>query len=117
MSAETVFADLLAELSDAGAVGGTMFGARALMLQKKAFACLSGDRIALKLGAGTPEHAEALAQPDAELWDPSGVHRPFKDWVAVLVDDNSELEDTALAELAPVALQRLALALGAPPAS
>jgi hypothetical protein len=41
MRAETVFADLLAELSDAGAVGETMFGARALMLQKKAFACLS----------------------------------------------------------------------------
>jgi hypothetical protein len=117
MSAETVFADLLAELGGAGAVGGTMFGARALMLQKKAFACLQGDRIALKLGAGTPEHAEALAQPGAELWDPSGMHRPFKDWVAVLVDDNSELEDTALAELAPVALQRLALALGAGPAA
>jgi hypothetical protein len=117
MSAETVFDDLLSELTDAGAAGGTMFGARALTLHKKAFACLQGDRIALKLGAGTPEHAEALAEPGAELWDPSGMHKPFKDWVAVLVDDNSELEDTALAELAPVALQRLALALGAPPAS
>jgi hypothetical protein len=45
------------------------------------------------------------------------MHRPFKDWVAVLIDDNSELEDTALAALAPVALQRLALSLGAGPAA
>ncbi|GAX57504.1 hypothetical protein SO3561_09074 [Streptomyces olivochromogenes] len=63
---------------------GAVFDAEAgRAVDGKAFACLKGDDLAFKLGDGTPAHAEALALSGAELFDPSGNHRPFKDWVAV----------------------------------
>jgi TfoX/Sxy family transcriptional regulator of competence genes len=107
MSAETVFEDLLAELAEAGAVAERMFGARSITVRKKVLAILQDDRIVLRLGAGTPEHEEALALPGAELWQAPGRPRPYKDWVSVLVEENSELEDTEIADLARAALQHL----------
>jgi hypothetical protein len=66
---------------------------------KTSFGCLFGDGLALKLVAGSPEHARALALPGAELFDPSGRERPFKDWVVVPVaaeDDWTPLAQAAL---------------------
>ncbi|MEV8633293.1 hypothetical protein AB0395_16695 [Streptosporangium sp. NPDC051023] len=85
LEARTAFDDLAEDLSGRGVVSSQMFGKRALKHESKAFACLLGSTLALKLMAGTAEHAEALALPGAELFDPSGKHRPMKDWVAVPV--------------------------------
>lgn len=83
MDADRVFDDIAAALAGRGVVPGAMFGKRALKAGSKAFACLKGDVLAFRLGQGTPAHAAALALPGAELFDPSGKERPFKDWVAV----------------------------------
>ncbi|WP_191413667.1 MULTISPECIES: hypothetical protein [unclassified Salinibacterium] len=99
MSAETVFDQLVSELEPAGAEAGTMFGSRAITLRKKAFVCLKDDRIALKLGAGSAAHSAALALPGSALWDPSGTHRPYKDWVSVPASDAKILSPLAGAAL------------------
>ncbi|WP_132123901.1 hypothetical protein [Actinocrispum wychmicini] len=83
MSADAIFDDLALTLASRGAVAGAMFGKRALKANGKAFACLQGDVLAFRLGAGSPAHDDALALAGAELFDPSGTKRPFKDWVAV----------------------------------
>ncbi|WP_174774812.1 hypothetical protein [Cryobacterium sp. HLT2-28] len=103
MDAESAFNSLAAELSPAGAVTAKMFGARAITLRKKAFACLQGDAIAFKLGAGSPEHTRALTIPGAGLWDPSGLGRPFTDWVLVPAIDGPELSGLAEAALTGLA--------------
>ncbi|WP_035804655.1 hypothetical protein [Kitasatospora mediocidica] len=83
MTPDALFDDLATDLAPLGATAGTMFGKRALKAHGKAFACLKDDRLAFRLGDGSPEHAAALTLDDAELFDPSGKERPFKDWVAV----------------------------------
>lgn len=83
VDADALFDDIAAELAVQGAVAGAMFGKRALKANGKTFACLKGDNLAFRLGAGTPEHEAAAALAGAELFDPSGKGRPFKDWVAV----------------------------------
>ncbi|MCM2419100.1 hypothetical protein [Streptomyces sp. RKAG293] len=83
MNPDTLFDDLATDLAPRGAAAGTLFGKRALTAEGKAFACLKADALAFKLGQGTPAHAEALALPGAELFDPSGKEKPFKDWVAL----------------------------------
>jgi hypothetical protein len=84
MNADELFDDIVEDLAVRGASAGNMFGARALKSGKKAFGCLlkSGD-LAVRLGAGTSAHAEALKLDGAELFDPSGLNQPFKDWVVV----------------------------------
>jgi hypothetical protein len=89
-AATSAFEDLGADLAQAGVVMGKMFGASSLMLNKKALACLNGDKVVFKLGRDTPEHARALALPDAVLFDPSGMKRPFKDWVEVPFSSQAE---------------------------
>ncbi|HEY8294290.1 MAG TPA: hypothetical protein VIG41_03030 [Micrococcaceae bacterium] len=79
------FEAVAADLAGAGVVVGQTFGARALMANKKAIACLHGESMAFKLGRESPEHAAALALAGAELFDPSGMKRPFRDWVDVPV--------------------------------
>jgi hypothetical protein len=95
--------DMVADdLAARGATAGTIFGKRALKAAGKAFACLKGDALAFRLGQGTAEHTAALALPGAELFDPSGGGRPFKDWVAVpagSADRWPELAGTALHRL------------------
>lgn len=83
MTPDERFDDLAAQFADAGVTTGALFGKRALKLQGKAIACLKGDDLAFRLGEGTAAHAAALALDGAELFDPSGKHRPFKDWVSV----------------------------------
>jgi hypothetical protein len=99
-----LFDDIAAELVVRGASAGSLFGKRALKADGAAFACLKGDALAFRLGAGTLEHAEALALPGAELFDPSGRKRPFKDWVAVPFEQADRWP--ALAEVALTALVR-----------
>lgn len=90
------FDALKAELAGAGVVEGAMFGTRALTLGGKALACLSGNEFAVKLRRDTPEIEAALALPGAELFDPSGKGRPFKDWV--LIPEGGDAHWAALAE-------------------
>jgi hypothetical protein len=100
MTAESVFEEIAADLESSGATPGKMFGARGITFKKKAFVCLVQDQLAFKLGAGTDAHSTALALPGAELWDPSGVGRPFKDWVAIPATDAETLAPVAEAALA-----------------
>ena len=84
MDPDTIFDDIAADLAAVGVTSGKMFGARALKLDTKALGCLlRNGAMAFKLGADSPAHAEALALPGAELFDPSGQGHPFKDWVEV----------------------------------
>ena len=78
-----LFDELLEEAAGAGVVAGAMFGSQAFMLDGKSVGCLKGGVLAFKLGAGTPELADALTVPGAGLFDPSAHDRPFKDWVAI----------------------------------
>lgn len=82
-AATEAFEEIAAELADAGVALGQTFGARALMVNRKAMACLNGDAVAFKLGRDSPAHARALLLPGAQLFDPSGMKRPFRDWVEV----------------------------------
>lgn len=81
-----LFDGLLEGVVGAGVVAGAMFGSRAFMLNGKSVGCLKGEVLAFKLGAGTPELAAALTLPGARLFDPSSHDRPFKDWVAIPLD-------------------------------
>ncbi len=90
------FDALKEELAGAGVVEGAMFGTRALTLGGKALACLSGNEFAVKLRRDTPEIEAALALEGAELFDPSGKGRPFKDWV--LLPEGSDTSWPALVE-------------------
>jgi len=83
MTPDHLFDDLAAELAPQGVAASTMFGKRALKARGKAFACLKGDLLAVRLGKGSPAHTAALALHGSDLFDPSGEGRPFKDWVAV----------------------------------
>ncbi|MDX6276273.1 MAG: hypothetical protein QOJ72_401 [Nocardioidaceae bacterium] len=83
MDVDALFDGIAADLGPRGVLTGALFGARSLTCGGTAFACLKGGRFAVKLGAGSARHAEALALPDAELFDPSGKGRPFKDWVVI----------------------------------
>jgi TfoX/Sxy family transcriptional regulator of competence genes len=81
---------LFAELGDPSIGRGRMMGRPTLTRSGTMFACLNGDTLGLKLGATTPEHAAALTIDGAELFDPSGKGRPFKDWVSIPVDSADE---------------------------
>lgn len=99
-AAVSAFEALGADLVGAGVVVGQMFGASSLKLNKKALACLNGDKVAFKLGKDSAEHARALALPGAALFDPSRMNRPFKDWVEVPLVSASEWPALAEAALA-----------------
>jgi hypothetical protein len=108
MNADSVFDTLAVEFAPSGAVASKMFGKRALTLNKKAFACLIDDEsMTFRLGADAPAHAAALGLPGAALWDPSGMNRPFKDWVRVPISSAEEWSG-----LAADALENLAASFG-----
>jgi hypothetical protein len=99
VDAAEAFESLADHLRPRGVVTAQMFGKRSLKYESRAFACLFGDALAVKLMAGTSEHATALALAGAELFDPSGKHRPMKDWVSVPLAHTDRwlpLADTAL---------------------
>jgi hypothetical protein len=84
MTAQEDFERVGAGLADLGVTIAKVFGKPAYKdANGKAFACLFNDSLACRLMSGTPEHTEALALPDAVLFDPSDRHRPMKDWVCV----------------------------------
>ncbi|MHA7306807.1 hypothetical protein ACX80E_16450 [Arthrobacter sp. TMN-49] len=99
----TAFEGLAADAANAGVTVGKMFGATSLMVGSKAIGCLHGDGVAFKLGRESAAHASAMALPGAELFDPSGMGRPFKDWV--LVPRGSADQWLPLAEVALAALK------------
>jgi TfoX/Sxy family transcriptional regulator of competence genes len=86
MTPDEQFDDLADDLVPEGVHTAKMFGSRALKHESKVFAVVHSDEMVFRLGAGTPVHAEAMALPGAELFDPSGKGRPFKDWVRVPAD-------------------------------
>ena len=86
MDSDKILDEIAEDLSARGATMGSMFGSRALKHGTTAFACVKDGVFAAKLGAGTPEHAAALALPGAERFDPAKRHAPFKDWVALPVE-------------------------------
>jgi hypothetical protein len=90
MGVDALFDEIVEDLGPRGVLSGALFGARSLTFDGTAFACLKGGRLAVKLGSGSPLHAEALALPDAELFDPSGKGRPFRDWVAIASTNAAE---------------------------
>jgi hypothetical protein len=83
MDQETRFDEIVDLLAPRGVLPGALFGARSLTYDGKAFATFRRERLAVRLGAGSPVHAEALSLEGAEPFDPSGKGRPMKDWVAV----------------------------------
>ena len=58
---------------------GQMFGKACIKTHGKALAAFFQGEIALKLAGD--DHRAALALDGAQLWDPSGKHRPMKEWV------------------------------------
>jgi hypothetical protein len=83
MNAQGQFDRVADELADLGVTTAKVFGKPSMMSGGKAFGCLFGDAMACRLGAGTAQHAAALAEAGAELFDPSGSGRAMKDWVVV----------------------------------
>lgn len=82
-------------------ISGSMFGKLCLKSSGKAFAAFYEDEMVFKL---TEEERErALNLQGAGMWDPSGKHRPMKDWIQVPfahVADWPPVARTALAVLA-----------------
>jgi hypothetical protein len=64
-----------------GAESGKLFGKSCFKRHGKAFLCFFQNEMVFKLTG--PVHAEALAVPGAQLFDPSGKGRPMKEWVQV----------------------------------
>src|SRR3954447_21306916 len=60
---------------------GQIFGKACIKIHGKALAAFFQGDIALKLAGDA--HGAALALEGARLWDPSGKHRPMKEWVQI----------------------------------
>jgi len=67
-------------LTDAGVVGGSMFGMPCLKIDGKMLAGMYGDAMTFKLPPEPREQALALA--GAKHFDP-GMGRPMKEWVLI----------------------------------
>ena len=77
-----------------------MFGKPCLKIGGKAFAAQQQEVLAFKLSGA--DHAAALAEAGARLWDPSGKGRPMKEWVALPATGNRNFRRYAQAALAYV---------------
>jgi len=82
-----------------GVTPGKMFGKEALKFESKAIACLLEDRMAFKVGRDSTAMSQGMDCPGAELFDPSGQGRPFRDWVAVPESSLERWEQLAQAAL------------------
>ena len=82
------------------AISGKMFGMPCLKSNGKAFAGYYNDAMIFKLTA--PEHGQALALPNARLFDPMG-GRPMKEWVEVPLEHAARWPAFARAALRYVA--------------
>jgi TfoX/Sxy family transcriptional regulator of competence genes len=83
MTPDARFTQILDDLVMLGVTRSTSFGKRGITADGKVIACFLDDSMAFKLGAGSAEHTKALALSGAELWDPRGKGRAFKDWVRI----------------------------------
>jgi hypothetical protein len=93
------FADLVKAFSTSdGVEAGQMFGKSCLKINGKAFVAQQDGLVVFKLDQ--PHHAKALNTPGAQLWDPSGKHRPMKEWVALPADASQSFNALAKAALA-----------------
>ena len=81
--ARALFDQIARELaaSYAGVSTGQIFGKACIKIHGKALAAFFQGDIALKLTGDA--HRAALALEGARLWDPSGKHRPMKEWVQI----------------------------------
>ena len=84
-TAETAFETLILELRQEfpQVKARQMFGKRCLKVNGKAFACLFDEAMSFKLEG--QNHQTALKLEPAQLWNPSGKHRPMKAWVLLPV--------------------------------
>ena len=105
MSAEKQFEQLIQHLSgNKDVVLSQLFGKPCLKVKGKAFAALHKTTLVFKLSGGA--HKQALSQPGAILWDPSGKGRPMKEWVAIPAEtltDAQALSNHALKYVGAVA--------------
>lgn len=60
---------------------GSLFGKPCFKVNGKAFTCFFQNEMVFKLTGDT--HSQALSLDGAKLFDPSGKHRPMKEWVQV----------------------------------
>ena len=88
-------------VDDAAVAAGRMFGKPCLKVGGKAFVAQHLGTVVFKLSGDA--HAQAMAQPGAALWDPSGKGRPMKEWVALPASASRRFEAFAKAALAYVA--------------
>lgn len=95
MDAAALFDKMKVDMTDAGVEPGRLFGAPALMVDGRAFACLKGEHMAFKLGRDSAPLTRALDLPGASLFDPSDQGRAFDDWVSVPVEECNEWERLA----------------------
>ncbi|MGV3631654.1 MAG: hypothetical protein ACO1O6_10615 [Bacteroidota bacterium] len=64
-----------------GAVESQLFGKPCFKINGKAFISFFNNEMVFKLNGEM--HSEALALDGSRLFDPSGKHRPMKEWVQV----------------------------------
>ena len=84
MTEESDYDALADDLVARGATRAQMMGRPILKVGSTMFAAHIGDdRLAVKLGRDSAEHAEALALPGATVWSPGDSGRLFYDWVAL----------------------------------
>ncbi|MEZ0091991.1 hypothetical protein [Streptacidiphilus sp. EB129] len=99
-SPESLFAELAEELEPYGVKTSTMFGMPCLKDSAgKAFVGLHKGLLVVRLNRDTTVHADALALPEAHLFDPMG-GRPMKDWICVPLAQHTQwlpLTEAALA--------------------
>lgn len=97
--AQPEFDELATTLAIDGATRSQMMGRPMLSIGGKMFACLDGPVLAVKLGRGTPEFAEAIDLPGASVFSPGQSSRNFLDWVALPLDSVDEWERYARAAM------------------
>ena len=101
---DTDYDALADDLVARGATRAQMMGRPILKVGSTMFAAhVGGDRLAVKLGRDSAEHAEALALSGATVWSPGDSGRLFYDWVALPA--STEDEWMRFAEIARVLAQ------------
>jgi hypothetical protein len=77
------FAEVVAELAGHGVAVAKVFGVPGLLAGGRAFACLTPEGLACRLGSGSPAHRAGRAVAGARPFDPRGRGHPLPDWVVV----------------------------------
>ena len=82
-AAATAFESLGPALLAEGAKREQMMGSPMFSVNGKMFACLSNERLGVRLGGGTAELDEALALEGATFFSPGNSDRVWRDWVSL----------------------------------